>query len=226
MKKKIVLAVVSAIVLTGFIFVLLAYFEQGEIEPPEVETINYKDKIVLSDYRLIAVGDPPGIRANIELSGAVVQGQIIKAEGMGLPFATGTPLDDKIADMQPDGQLPEWAFTKYTMEVEKHILGDKTENIIEFILQGGLDSLITKPKGDERVVLFLERVMQGHPLHPEGFYTPSMMEHSVFTIDENGRLYSFSNTRELSAFDGKPVSALIDEIERVAKDLERNPLGQ
>ncbi|MDR2532591.1 MAG: hypothetical protein LBC82_07095 [Oscillospiraceae bacterium] len=69
-------------------------------------------------------------------------------------------------------------------------------------------SNITAPDIKENVIIFLNaRLVDGFV-----FYVPVSLEHSVFAYDRRDRLYSFSNMQELSAFDGRNKSELIEII--------------
>lgn len=72
---------------------------------------------------------------------------------------------------------------------------------------GGLHDSVTKPQKEENVILFLNKREKG--------YVSVNMEHSIFTVSEDGILYSFSNTEELSSYDGKKETILFEKIKEV-----------
>lgn len=218
MNNKIIAIVVSVVVLTGAVVFCLANTAQ---RPPEPDASTWwervPDKIVLSDGLNASQGITPTVKANVALCDTAIQGRLIKAELIYIPFMSGLPeVDAKVAARSADGELPGMPFVKYTIEVEKQLLGDKTEDVIEWVIPGAFDEQITKPTGDENVILFLN----------EGFreyYTAVAMEHSIFTVDEKNRLYSYSNLNTLAYFDGKPVNDLLKEVSRVEKELAKEP---
>lgn len=202
MTKKVIAIVSLFVLLLGGAFIL--WLNAGRTVPePKAE------KVVLSKYSGSTMGSI-SLERFVADAMIAVQGQIIETELIYRPFLTGTPIDEKIANMS-DGKTPEIAFTKYTIEVKQQFLGGKVEDTIECIMPGAFDREMTKPKGNEEVFLFVS--LNG----ARDYYMPVAAEHSLYTVDEKGRLYSYSDREHFEKYDGQPVSALAKEIDRLEK---------
>lgn len=210
-----------AVICLSLLLVCAAIFALVKLAPDESDKfhkIDPTDKIVLSDHLPTSRAFPPSLWTDVYLCNFVVQGKIVGMEPVYQALSSGIDdMDEKLASMTPDGVLPQIAYTEYTVEVKQQFIGDSVGDTIKWREIGGVEAHMTKPKGDEEVVLFL------YQMSPE-IYSTADYEHSIFTVDEKGRLYSFSNREDLSAFDGKPVSALIEATKQTQRDIEQDVL--
>lgn len=209
MKKNIAFAFLSLLLIGAAVFAIV------KLGPDKYERVNPADKIVLSDSMPISRAFRPSLWTDVYFCDALVQGKIVGIEPVYSELSSGIDeWDQKMAEMSPDGKLPVIVSTEYTLEVEKQFLGDDVGKVIQFREPGGIGQQVTKPEGEEEVVLFLYQ-------NSLGKYTTADGEHSIFTVDEKGRLYSYSNREELSAFDGKPVSVLIEAAKQTKRDIDQ-----
>ena len=49
------------------------------------------------------------------------------------------------------------------------------------------------------------------------------MEHTIFTVNDDGTLYSFSNEEALYQYDGQPVQTMIDDFYEILDETEATP---
>lgn len=200
MKKKVFAAIgiiaVVAVVAVGFMM----------LRSPETYPLP-EQKILLSEsggYTTLS----GSMKNNIELCDVAIKGKIISSEPYEMLMLSGHEELDKL--MIKDGSMPKMTYTKYTVQVENTLIGDlKEKDTIQYFEVGLLNAGVTKPKGKETVVLFLNERDFG--------YVSVNMEHSIFTVSSKGQVYSYSNTQELSQFDGKNVEALLQGIAETAQ---------
>jgi hypothetical protein len=108
--------------------------------------------------------------------------------------------------MEEWGFVPAAVSTSFTVKINEVINGEFNEKYITFRMFGGHGEAFTKPNIEDNVVLFLSRQFGGDD------YVTATGEHSIFTYDEKGRLYSFSNTEEISSFDGRNKTELFEVV--------------
>ncbi|MDR2531649.1 MAG: hypothetical protein LBC82_02280 [Oscillospiraceae bacterium] len=176
--------------------------------------VNPADKIVLSDNEFITRVTPPSLNSNLLFSDLVIDGTIID-----MSVHTGYMMDGILTEeeiMEAWGFVPMATSTHFTVKVNEVFRGEleKDEYIITFGLGGCPEGMFTKPNVGDNAILFLSS-------SEFGTYNTATGEHSIFTYDEKDRLYSFSNTEELSAFDGRNKSTLRRTV-RSSKIFNRN----
>ncbi len=164
--------------------------------------VPYYEKIVLSE-RLLVTREPGSLENNISACDVAIKGDIIKIEPYSMEMYSGYPEFD--AKLRAMGGPPVLQYTKYTVEVSETIIGDIGEaKTVTYLELGGLKDSVTKPQGKESVILFLNE-------RPKGFVSVNG-EHSIFVFSEKDGLYSYSNTKELSEYDGLSYQTLIEDI--------------
>ena len=115
---------------------------------------------------------------------------------------------------------PPWSMvTFYKIIVEKTLFGDEIDTLL-LCLEGTPDSHagMTKPDVGDNFVLFLIENADG-----ASFATISY-EESLFKINEDGTLYSFSDAEFTAQFDGKPLSVLEDIISKVIREVSEQSI--
>ncbi len=205
MRKKMnffVLLIVPILVLT----VLLVSVNKDKNDPPYVK-VKPEDKILYSDY-LLSSGIPASLEVGYHFSDIVIRGEIINIYQGDIDFLL--PVGDKLGQ-----ELPKMICTYYDIKVEKTYLGKLDSDIITYREVGDFDSLCTKPKEKGKVILMLNERVDDNTKGK--VYVSTMEEHSIITIDDNGRMYSYSNTEELSAFDGKESKEFEKAFEKIMK---------
>jgi len=100
----------------------------------------------------------------------------------------------------------------YKIVVYDTLFGERVETLTLSLL-GTPDSHLgtTKPEIGDGLLLFLWR----HESHAGDAFSLTEFEESMFRINPDGTLYSFSNELYTAQFDGKPLEALTSEIGRV-----------
>ena len=103
---------------------------------------------------------------------------------------------------------PTYTETYYNVSVDKTLFGEESSSLL-LCLSGTPDShsQITKPDIGDEVVLFLWK-------NGGGSYTPTAYEQSIFRINKDKTVYSFSDEEVTAQFDGKPFEVLIEEINK------------
>mgnify|MGYP005775289803 CR=1 FL=1 len=211
MKKILITGAVILLILMG---AGIVYVWNEQEEPPV--KVDPKDKVVLSDQALLSRRKNPSLHFDVELAksdeasakkGYILKGKIVKEEELWTPYvpSAGGNFEEVFGEGLGISSI------LYTIDLDEVWYGEPEGD--EFILQigGDRESMITKPNmGDEVIVFAFQR---------EGMPYPQLvdMEHSLFT--DNNRLYSFSNTEELSSYDGKKASELKRDVERIMKEL-------
>ena len=105
------------------------------------------------------------------------------------------------------------SYMVYDVDVDEIWFGDEVGETFTFKIMGDKNSVITKPNMGDEVIVFAYQT--------EGMDLPQLvdLEHSIFT--NNGSLYSFSNTENLSSYDTKPDGTLKSDVEELmGKDME------
>lgn len=76
---------------------------------------------------------------------------------------------------------------------------------------------MSRPEVGDSILIFLEK----HDYYNEkDTYWPIDLDHSIFNV-KRGRVYAYSNTEELSKYDGKRISTLVNDYrETVEKYME------
>ncbi len=178
------------------------------VSTPKVQEFN--DKVVLSDVYygpFIIKAGPSGLHTNVSMCDIAIKGKIINVEPYAMEILSGTKLDEKLAS---SGGVPVQHFLKYTLEVEDCYIGSVKNKTIEVFIHGGEETEVTKPTKTGELILFLNERKFG--------YIVLDYEHGIFNINDDGTLYSYSNTVELSSYDGKTEKDLIAGIKKVAKE--------
>lgn len=175
------------------------------VSTPKVQEFN--DKVVLSDNMLITKAAPSSLHTNVSMCDIAIKGKIINVEPYAMEILSGTKVDEKLSS---SGSVPVQHFLKYTLEVEDCYIGSVKNKTIEVFIHGGEETEVTKPAKTGELILFLNERKFG--------YVVVDFEHGIFHINDDGTLYSYSNTVELSAFDGKKEKDLIAGIKKVAKE--------
>ncbi len=170
----------------------------------------YWEKVCLSDS-LDLIRKIPSLATNVSLTSLVARGMILASDSVQLAFDTGiAAIEEKSSKMDNGtGTQPMIGYTVFTLQVDESLSGaDIRDQTIQVYMVGGPEDSVTKPHVGDEVVLFLAPF----PFADPAVFITCSMEHSIFTVRPDGTLYAFSNTRELSSFDGKPVSALKEAI--------------
>jgi hypothetical protein len=166
---------------------------------------------------------PSSMHTNLRLSDLVVSGNVIgtkEATFCIMHQYSEEEIERGILEISPS----ELTYTFSVFKVKEALRGDieGREVVggeeIYVLLENYKDLLFD----GENLILFVGS------LFDEGFvgYVPVDGEHSIFAYEDGGRerLYSFSNTEELSAFDGKQKSELFDVVRTSdAFNIEGNP---
>ena len=206
MRKKIrfiVLLIVPIVVLT--ILIVSIYTEKNDVSYVKVKP---DDKILYSDNLMASYLGPPSLEMGYHLTDVVIYGEIINIYQGDIDFLL--PVGDKLGE-----ELPKMTCTYYEVKVEKTYLGQVDSEIITCRVLGDFDSLCTKPREKGKVILMLNEQIDDST--NEKVYGTTMSEHSIITIDEKGRMYSYSDTEELSALDGKEVKEFEKAFKKIMK---------
>ncbi len=203
--KKLMYIFLFTILIVSFIILFFSFAQTDNRTP-------YSEKVVLSES-LLFTRKKGSLEANVSDCDIALKGNIISIEPYSIEMYTGHPeLDEKLKAM---GGPPVMEYTKYTVEVLENIIGDAGgEKTITYLEMGGLKDSVTKPQGNETVVLFLNK-------RPKGYVSVNG-EHSIFTVSSKGKLYSFSNTKELSEYDGKDENVLFNDISKIVMNENTN----
>lgn len=239
LKKKMILSVVSILcvcLLAGGYFVGRSIWEEAnapafEIRPdvpdaPDRELVDPSEKVLLSDEwsALSARVAPPSLELYASLTAPkfrssgnqlyVVQGKILSQENWNRPILSDEEQNEAMKNKL--GGTGMRTDTLYTIQLEEVWYGDipETQQQIQAWVGGDEDSLITKPNVGEHVVLFL--------VYGNGrtYYSFMDLEHGIFTVNDDGTLYSFSNEEALYQYDGQPVQVLIDDLYQAIEEAQ------
>lgn len=194
-------------------------------DAPDRELIDPSEKVVLSDEGapLASRIAPPsiGLYASLAVSKSrspsidlyVIQGKIVSEADLTSPILADPEQNEALKEKYGGSGLQN--ETWYTVDLEQVWYGDipASQQQIDLWISGGKDSLITKPDAGEEVVLFL--CMQN------GEYTALDLEHGIFTVNDDGTLYSFSNLERFCKYDGQPVQMLIDDFYQAIEEAQK-----
>jgi YHS domain-containing protein len=115
---------------------------------------------------------------------------------------------------------PEFIYTSYNIVVNETIFGNEVDSI-DVHFEGVPDSHygITKPDIGDNLLLFVwEDLRENSPTF--GSYGLMSFEESIFRIEDDGTLYSFSDEIFVARFDGNPLKTLKNEMSRSMKELD------
>lgn len=192
-KKRVVIGLCSLLVLL-IIGIGVRYFYPVKVRP--------EDKVVLSDELLpLSSAKPPSMELyaksiTIGIDEYVIEGKILSEQEMNPMFlvkGSQEEFNKKYGQVYGTNMI-------YTVRVDEVWYGNISEEEILVKIAGDKNSMITKPKVGDNVILFLS-------LHDgDDYYSPVYMEHSIFT--NNGSLYAFSNVEEFCDYDGKKADVL------------------
>ncbi|MCL1822729.1 MAG: hypothetical protein FWG44_00860 [Oscillospiraceae bacterium] len=162
--------------------------------------IDPADKEVLSDFNMGAMLEPPSMDLNLKLAEVAIDGKIIN-------FETKTFNNPFYEEFKESGYPKTLDIHFFVIHVNKTIRGKYSNDIIYLMVNSGINN----PNLGENVIFFAdERILDEF-----SFYVPLSDEHSMFVYeDKTERLYSFSNIKELSDFDGKNKSELYDVVQK------------
>ena len=205
----------------GIVIVILGavYVMKPRPQPADpVDPVDPKDKVVLSDQANLSRVSPPCLANDVLMvremaesgeNGYIVKGTITSEELTRVPF-TGEG-SAEFAQLYGDNLGTDYMV--YDVDVDEIWFGDEVEETFTFKIMGDKNSVITKPNMGDEVIVFAYQT--------EGMDLPQLvdLEHSIFT--NNGLLYSFSNTENLSSYDTKPDGTLKSDVEELmGKDME------
>lgn len=240
LKKKMILSAVSilcvCLLVGGYFFgrsisSKIAVSSVSELKPdvpdaPDRELVDPSEKVLLSDEwsALSARVAPPSLELYASLTAPkfrssgnqlyVVQGKILSQENWNRPILSDEEQNEAMKNKL--GGTGMRTDTLYTIQLEEVWYGDipETQQQIQAWVGGDEDSLITKPNVGEHVVLFL--------VYGNGrtYYSFMDLEHGIFTVNDDGTLYSFSNEEALYQYDGQPVQVLIDDLYQAIEEAQ------
>ncbi|MCL1822728.1 MAG: hypothetical protein FWG44_00855 [Oscillospiraceae bacterium] len=172
--------------------------------------VDPEDKIILSD-QLYSRVSPPSMDLNLRFAELVVDGNVTSTKEVTL--STGDMYSkEEIAQGMPNEITYTFSVFKVKETIRGDIDGKEVVNGEEIYVL--LDYRMTKPNDGENLILFINSRFREGCL----FFIPIDYEHSIFTYeDKTEKLYSFSNSKELSSFDSKKKSELY-EVVRNSKD--------
>lgn len=188
MKKIITLGVCCVVVIFGLYF---STIQKGK----NIEETTMENEKVLYSEGLMGTYAGGSMNNGYNLSDVIIKGNIIDIYQK--------ENDLFMATEKMEGNVPTITCTYYTIEVEDCYVGEVEDTIITYREVGDFDTYCTKPTDKSEVILFLNRRAEDN----HTVYVSTMREHSIITIDDNNKLYSYSNTQELSSLDGKDVKS-------------------
>lgn len=238
LKKRTILSVASILcvcLLVGGYFVIrsisskIAVSSVSELKPdvpdaPDRELIDPSEKVLLSDERLFmasrlappclelyAWGDKHPKLPNV----GIIEGKIVYEEEWEHPTFKDAETNEAMHEKYGVGMTT--IDMVYTLDLEHVWYGDipESQQQMQFFIGGEEDTMITKPEVGEHVLMFL--YMEGER------YTSLDVEHAIFTMNDDGTLYSFSNEEALYQYDGQPVQNLVDDFYRILDETEATP---
>lgn len=210
MKKKQFLAILipAALVAAAALIVTLNQIPRGSPRDSKADTIS-QEKVVLSNNMLVSFVAQPSLEGNVNYCDLMIKGEITDIRETYVDMQMGNELDEKLKAMN-SGEPPGVPVTIYKIKVNQTIIGEADSPEIKYMEQGHIGNTVTKPKGNEKVVLFLNKL-------GNGYYTTVCFEHSIFTEGDNEQLYSFSNLPSLARYDTKQTKDLIKDVESILK---------
>ena len=233
LKKKMILSVVSILcvcLLAGGYFVGRSIWEKAnapafEIRPdvpdaPDRELIDPSEKVLASDEWTVLASriGPPCLELYAWMSKhpkvpdvGIIEGKIVYEEEWEHPLFS----DEETNEAMHEKYGVEKTKTNplFTIDLQEVWYGDVPESHGQVLVAMG--NTISRPEVGEHVVLF---VVIG-----EERCTPLDLEHGIFTVNDDGTLYSFSNEEALYQYDGQPVQNLVDDFYRILDETEATP---
>ena len=237
LKKRTILSVASILcvcLLIGGYFVGRSVWEKAnapsfELRPdvadaPDRELIDPSEKVLASDewtilasrlgppcLELYAWGDKHPKLPNV----GIIEGKIVYEEEWEHPTFKDAETNEAMHEKYGAGMTT--IDTIFTIDLEQIWYGDISESHgqIQVAMSGERGKRMTKPEVGEHVVLFLSIRDDGYGILD--------MEHTIFTVNDDGTLYSFSNEEALYQYDGQPVQNLVDDFYRILDETEATP---
>ena len=230
LKKKMILSVVSILcvcLLAGGYFVGRSIWEEVnapafEIRPdvpdaPDRELIDPSEKVLASDEWTVLASrlGPPCLELYAWMSKhpkvpnvGIIEGKIVYEE----EWEHSTFEDEETNEAMHEKYGVEKTKTNplFTIDLQEVWYGDVPESHGQVLVAMG--NTISRPEVGEHVVLF---VVIG-----EERCTPLDLEHGIFTVNDDGTLYSFSNEEALYQYDGQPVQTMIDDFFEILDETE------
>ena len=238
LKKRTILSVASILcvcLLVGGYFVSrsisskIAVSSVSELKPdvpdaPDRELIDPSEKVLLSDERLFMASRlaPPCLEAYAWMAKqpkvsnfCIIEGKIVYQEEWEHPMFEDAETNEAMHEKYGVGMTT--IDMVYTLDLEHVWYGDipESQQQMQFFIGGEEDTMITKPEVGEHVLMFL--YMEGER------YTSLDVDHAIFTVNDDGTLYSFSNEEALYQYDGQPVQNLVDDFYRIFDETEATP---
>lgn len=198
--------------------------DQAWIDPstvpdaPDRELVDPSEKVLLSDEWTIlssrvaapslelyaALTVPRREPQDLDEHLYVIQGKIVLVADLTSPILDDPEQNEALKEKYGGGGLAN--ETWFTVDLKQVWCGDipESQRQIDLWIGGAKDTLITKPDLGEEVVLFLYQ--------QNGEYAALDLEHGIFTVNDDGTLYSFSNLEQFCKYDGQPVQVLIDDL--------------
>ena len=196
-------------------------------DAPDRELIDPSEKVLLSDEWTLLSSRiaPPSLECYAAFTVPrddpqepdpylyVIQGKIVSEADLTSPILDNPKQNEVLKEKYGGSGLQN--ETWYTVDLEQVWYGDipESQRQIDLWIGGGKDSLITKPDVGEEVVLFL--------YVQNGEYTALDLEHGIFTVNDDGTLYSFSNLERFCKYDGQPVQMLIDDLYQAIEEAQK-----
>ena len=236
-KKRAILGLVSILcvcLLLGVYFVGRSIWEEAnapafELRPdvpdaPDRELIDPSEKVLISDEWTILASrlGPPCLELyawgdqHPKLSRVgIIEGKIVYEEAWEHPTFKNAETNEAMHEKTGAGMTT--IDTIFTIDLEQVWYGDISESYgqIQVAMSGERGKRMSKPEVGEHVVLFLSI--------GDDKYGILDMEHTIFTVNDDGTLYSFSNEEALCKYDGQPVQNLIDDFYRILDETEATP---
>ena len=184
-KRKLKFAVVSIMTVlvgvgTGFLFFSNSHNNQTNVSHDEVIATQKNAKLILSKGWLCDAQKISSLDQNIDNCDVAITGEIVDIIEEQIEMRTGIPEADK--KFEEEG-FPKLNITKYKIKVNDVYKGKIKDTFINYEELGKIDELVTKPKNKEKVFLFLKKY--------KNTYSTVGKEHSIFTYDNNGVVYSY-----------------------------------
>ena len=205
-----------------FAMIITTACTQPVNEPPvDSENLIPAEKIIGSknnmDSRIEFATIEEKIRFTVEITNNMLQADVDEIVDVG-KIVIGRI--DSVKDVEEVHLLGDYSYmvTYYNVTVEKTLFGDEVDALL-LCLAGTPDSHegMTKPDIGDSLVLFLAK-------HPYGHFEIISYEESLFKINEDGTLYSFSDAEFTAQFDGKPLSVLEDIISKVIREVSEQSI--
>lgn len=206
--------------------------DQAWIDPsivpdaPDRELIDPSEKVLLSDEWTIlssrvaapslelyaALTVPRRDPQDLEEDLYVIQGKIVSVAELARPILSDPEQNEALKEKLGGNGLTN--ETWFTVDLKQVWYGDipESQRQIDLWISGAKDTMVTKPDLGEEVVLFLYQ--------QNGEYAALDLEHGIFTVNDDGTLYSFSNLERFCKYDGQPVQVLIDDLNQAIDEAQ------